>query len=131
MTWESSLRAAGLRVTRPRLLVASALAEMGGHHSADDILEHLERAGTPLPRASVYNVVEALVAADIATEAFHGPGRALYEITDEPHDHFVCTTCDEVIDVPRTGHVGVPTHPAAAVVSDVAVIYRGLCPACA
>ncbi len=127
--WDDLLRAAGLRATRPRRLVAHALAELGGHCAADEVLDHLHAAGTPLPRASVYNSLDALVEAGIARPAFHGPGRALYEIADEDHDHFVCTRCDEILDIPRRGSV--PRPPAPLVVLETAVLHRGLCPACA
>jgi Fur family ferric uptake transcriptional regulator len=133
-SWSDALRSAGLRVTRPRLTVADALAELGGHHSADEILEHLEAAGRPLPRASVYNVLDALVAAGIAVPAYHGPGRALYELRGEDHDHFYCTACDTISDVDRTTCLtdhGRAEPAQAAVLTDVAVVYRGLCGACA
>lgn len=133
-TWTDALRSAGLRVTRPRLTVAEALAELGGHHSADEILDHLEGTDRALPRASVYNVLDALVDAGIAVPAYHGPGRALYELSTEPHDHFYCTTCDTVIDVDRTECLrnGAASEPIrGAVLTDVAVVYRGVCAACA
>jgi Fe2+ or Zn2+ uptake regulation protein len=128
-TWSDALRAAGLRVTRPRIVVAEALAELGDHHSADEILEHLQRSGHSLPRASVYNVLDALVAAGIAVPAYHGPGRALYELSAEAHDHFYCTACDSVSDVDRVGGLAEPAQ--AAVLTEVAVVYRGVCAACA
>ncbi len=131
-SWSDALRSAGLRVTRPRITVADALAELGGHHSADEILEHLEDSGRPLPRASVYNVLDALVDAGIAVPAYHGPGRALYELRGEDHDPFYCTSCDSLTDVDRTAcHPGDHRPAPAAVLTDVAVVYRGLCGACA
>lgn len=127
--WDDLLRAAGLRATRPRRLVAHALAELGGHCAADEVLDFLHAAGTPLPRASVYNGLDALVEAGIARPTFHGPGRALYEIADEDHDHFVCIACDEILDVPRRKPT--PGPPDPLVVHETAVLHRGLCPACA
>lgn len=55
------LRQAGLKTTRPRLLVLSLLQELGGHRSIDDLIRGLKARGTPLPRASVYNVIAVLV----------------------------------------------------------------------
>ena len=133
-TWTDALRSAGLRVTRPRLTVAEALAELGGHHSADEILEHLEASGTPLPRASVYNVLDALVDAGIAVPALPGPGRALYELRGEEHDHFYCTECDAVSNVVLTECLAEDNRSEpeqAAVLTDVAVVYRGICAICA
>lgn len=130
-SWSDSLRAAGLRVTRPRLAVAEALRDLGGHHSADEILEHLVMLGRPLPRASVYNVLDALVTAGIAVPAYHGPGRALFEIRGDDHDHFVCTRCDAVVNVAPEQDLRDATPLSSAVVDEVAVVYRGVCPDCA
>ena len=125
-SWEERLRAAGLRVTRPRLLVAETLSALGSHHSADEVLEHLESAGKPLPRASVYNVLEALTKSGIASLVMRGPGRSLYELTD----HFSCTSCEALVNIPRR-KVGRPDHPKVADVTQTAVVYRGLCADCA
>lgn len=133
-SWSDALRSAGLRVTRPRLTVAAALERLGGHHSADEILEHLEATGNPLPRASVYNVLDALVDAGIAVPALHGPGRALYELRSEDHDHFYCTECDSISNVDRTECLTEDNRSEpeqAAVLTDVAVVYRGICAVCA
>ncbi|MHC4732656.1 MAG: transcriptional repressor [Planctomycetota bacterium] len=52
----SRLREAGLRVTRPRLLVYGVLREVGGHRSVDDLVHLLNERGHQVPRMSVYNV---------------------------------------------------------------------------
>ena len=59
------LRAVGLRATRPRRLVLALLEELGGHRSVDELAARLQDQGTPLPRPSIYNIVEALVAAGL------------------------------------------------------------------
>lgn len=111
------------------MLVADTL-DTGGHLSADQVLEHLHAAGTPLPRASVYNVLEALARAGIASLVPHGPGRALYELSTGDHDHFACTSCDTLLDLPRR-RIRPPAHPDVADVTQIAVVYRGVCAACA
>ena len=130
LSWEERLRAAGLRVTRPRLLVAETLSILGSHHSADEVLEHLDERGTPLPRASIYNVLDALTASGIAALVMRGPGRSLYELARDCHDHFSCTRCDALLDVPAH-RSGLLDHPKVADVTQVAVVYRGVCVDCA
>ena len=127
--WEHRLRAAGLRVTRPRMLVADTLTT-GSHLSADQVLQHLSEAGTPLPRASVYNVLDAFVRAGVTSIVHRGPGQALYELADADHDHFTCSTCDALLEVPRR-RIRPPVHPGVADVTQIAVVYRGLCTHCA
>jgi Fe2+ or Zn2+ uptake regulation protein len=122
-----------MRVTAPRLAVYGALEELGGHRSVDEVVAYLQSAGTPLPRASVYNSVDALARAGVVLAADAGPGRALYEAGDTPHHHFVCRGCGAVRDVPCV--VGdKPCLEAAfdgGTVDEAQVIFRGVCDACA
>jgi Fe2+ or Zn2+ uptake regulation protein len=122
-----------MRVTAPRLAVYRALAELGGHRSVDDVVARLRAAGTPLPRASVYNSVDALVRAGVVLAADAGPGRALYEAGEGFHHHFVCRRCGGVRDIACA--VGEkPCLDAAfdgGTIDEAQVIFRGVCAACA
>lgn len=94
----------------------------------------LTEAGTPLPKATLYNVVEVLVEAGILMQADHGPGKAVYEYAERWHHHFVCRRCGVIIDVPCV--VGEkpclhPDLPDAHEVDEAQIIFRGLCPTCA
>ena len=127
------LRAAGLRVTRQRLVVLDALANLGGHPTADEIGAALRERGIPLPRASLYHALGSVEAAGLLLVADAGPGAARYEIASTWHHHLVCRSCGAVIDVPCvTGRRPCldATLPGA-VVDEAQVIFRGLCPACA
>ncbi|HEY8477596.1 MAG TPA: Fur family transcriptional regulator [Chloroflexota bacterium] len=127
------LREVGLRATRPRLLVLDILERLGGHRSVDEVVAALRAQGTALPRATVYNVVNALVERGLIMGADAGPGRALFEASSTWHHHFVCRSCGAVIDVPCV--VGakpcLQLDLAGAEVDEAQVIWRGRCPACA
>ncbi len=127
-----ALRAAGLRVTRPRLAVHRALARLGGHRSADEVAAALERAGAALPRTSVYNALEALRSAGVVIQANPGTGAAVYEAATEWHHHFVCRSCKAIIDVPcEVGTKPCIPHELPGVdVDEAEVIYRGVCARC-
>lgn len=126
------LRAAGLVATRPRLMVLRSLEEAAGHLAVEDIDASLRRVDEALPRASLYNVVRDLVTAGVAMQADVGPGRALYEVADGWHHHFVCRRCGRVVDVPCLEDrkpclvAGVP----GLEVDEAQVIFRGLCETC-
>lgn len=127
------LRDRGLRATKPRVLVYGLLRELGGHHSVDALVAHLESRGLPVPRMSVYNVVTDLQHSGLIMCADCGPGRALYEASDEWHHHFVCRICLEVTDVPCI--LGrkpclVPPGSAPGIVDEAQVIFRGICYNC-
>lgn len=126
------LRRAGLRATRPRILVLDFLERSHGHRSVDEILEALTASGARLPRATVYNVVRSLVSAGLLMVADAGPGRMLLEAARIWHHHFVCRECGAVLDVPCV--VGAkpclePDLPGAEV-DEAQIIWRGRCPAC-
>ena len=127
-----ALRAAGLRVTRPRLAVHRALARLGGHRSADEVAAALDAAGVPLPRTSVYNALEALRGAGLVMQASAGAGAALYEAATDSHHHFVCRRCGEITDVPCTVEItpSLQAGLAGAEIDEAEVIYRGLCGRC-
>jgi Fur family ferric uptake transcriptional regulator len=93
------LQKAGLRATRPRLLILQLLRDSGGHRSADDLVAELQNQGTPLPRASVYGVLGALLSHGLLILSDIGHGRALYELAERRHHHFVCRTCGAIQDV--------------------------------
>lgn len=127
-----SLRATGLKVTRPRLLVLNELKERGGHVSADDLVAALKARGTPLTRASVYNALAALLSHRLLMLTDVGPGKALYEVADQWHHHFVCRSCGTIQDVACV--VGerpcLEPESVAGKVDEAQVIFRGLCNDC-
>lgn len=126
------VRAAGLRATRPRVLILELLDRLRGHSSADEVVDAMDAAGTALPRATVYNVLGDLSEHGLVMTADAGPGRALYEVADHWHHHFVCRRCGSITDV-ECGADDKPCLDATvpgAVVDEAQVIYRGLCAGC-
>ena len=130
---EAKLRAAGLRVTRPRLAVYRSLRATGGHRSADEVARELRRRKEPFPRMSVYNALSALHQAGLVLRADAGAGRALYEANAGWHHHFVCRRCGRIFDVPcvkgRKPCLEMPSKVGRA--DEAQVIFRGVCAGCA
>lgn len=126
------LRQAGLKTTRPRLLVLSLLQELGGHRTIDDLMRGLKARGTPLPRASVYNVIAVLVNRGLVMLADAGPGPALYEINLNWHHHFVCIECGLVVDIPCVKGEKPCLMPdwVPGEVVETQIIFRGRCAQC-
>lgn len=131
---EDRIREAGLRVTGPRVQVFKLLETLGGHHSADDLVQRLATQGAGLSRASVFNVLNDLTKCGLIMLCDAGPGRAYYEVYDRWHHHFVCRQCGDIYDVP----CAVNTKPCLEAslpgpgfaVDEAQVIFRGLCPIC-
>ncbi|MCS7051584.1 MAG: transcriptional repressor [Thermomicrobium sp.] len=126
------LRQAGLRVTQPRLWVLDVLDRVSGHWSADEVLAAVRARGARLSRATVYNVIHALVSSGLVMVADAGPGRMLLESARVWHHHFVCRDCGTVIDVPCVIGAKPCLQPAlpGAEVDEAQVIWRGRCPRC-
>jgi Fe2+ or Zn2+ uptake regulation protein len=126
------LREAGLRATRPRLAVYSALESLGGHRSADEVYDHIVTEGDQLSRASVYNALAALTAAGLVLTADAGPGRALYETATAWHHHVVCRVCGEVSDMDCAVGSKPCLSPAGkwGQIDEAQIIFRGVCAAC-
>lgn len=127
------LRETGLRATRPRLAVLAALEELGGHRTADELLEALRGRGGPLPRSTLYAVLAVLVDRGLVMIADVGPGRAMFEAAEDWHHHLVCRLCGRIVDVPCLGGDRLCLTPElpGAEVDEAQVIFRGLCPECA
>ena len=126
------LRAAGLRATRPRMLVMGVLRERGGHMSADEVVDALQAQGNPLRRGSVYGVVAALLTHGLLMMTDVGPGRARYELADRWHHHFVCRVCGAIEDVDCVVGAKPCLEPDGVdgEVDEAQVIFRGRCRAC-
>ncbi|RMF93260.1 MAG: transcriptional repressor [Nitrospinota bacterium] len=126
------LRDAGLRVTLLRLQVLAALIEQRGHWSVDEVFHTLRTRGVELSRASVYNAMNDFMRTGLVRIADTGPGRALYEVAQDQHHHFVCRQCGAIIDVPCI--VGDPPCLQAdlpgCTIDQAQVIFRGQCPNC-
>ncbi|MCD2441225.1 transcriptional repressor [Agromyces sp. SYSU K20354] len=127
------LRAAGLKVTEPRLAVLDAIAP-GEHLDADEVFQRLSRTLPSTSRQAVYGVLGALGGAGLLRRIEPAGSPALYEnrIGDN-HHHLVCSSCGKVADVDCV--VGEPPclTPSATngfVLHTAEVTFWGLCPDC-
>jgi len=104
---------------------------MGGHPSADELLDAMEGSGASVSRATVFNALDDLTDARLVMRAGAGPGAARYEAATELHHHFVCRECGSVADVPCHGPATC-LDPADidGVVEESQVVFRGICRSC-
>lgn len=95
------VRARGGRVTSCRRALITTLLESGSHHlTAQDLTEAVQRAVPDVHLSTIYRSLESLEEIGIVDHAHLGHGRAVYHLSDEPHQHLVCENCERVFEVP-------------------------------
>ncbi|SEU25397.1 Fur family transcriptional regulator, ferric uptake regulator [Nonomuraea wenchangensis] len=131
--FEAQLRAASLRVTRPRLAVLGALRDHA--HVDTDTVISLVRA--ELPRVShqaVYDVLRALTTAGLVRRIEPAGAAARYELrVGDNHHHLVCRSCGMIADVDcAVGEAPCLTasDDQGFVIDEAEVVYWGTCPDC-
>jgi Fe2+ or Zn2+ uptake regulation protein len=131
--FEAQLRAASLRVTRPRLAVLSALTSHP--HVDTDAVISLVRAELPaVSHQAVYDVLRALTEAGLVRRIQPAGATARYESrVGDNHHHVVCRTCGMIADVEcAVGHAPClsASDDRGFVVDEAEVVYWGTCPEC-
>ncbi len=129
---DDRLRAAGLRVTRPRLAVLSAVHQ---HPHADtDALIGAVRTQIDVSHQAVYDVLRALTDAGLVRRIQPAGSVARYEArVGDNHHHLVCRSCGAIADVDcATGETPCLTasDDAGYAIDEAEVVYWGRCPAC-
>ena len=130
---EELLRAAALRVTRPRVAVLAAVQERP-HADTDTILSAVRAEVGAVSHQAVYDVLRALTDAGLVRRIQPAGSVARYEarVGDNPH-HLVCRSCGTVADVDcATGQTPCLTasDDAGFSIDEAEVVYWGLCSTC-
>ncbi|MEU1889522.1 Fur family transcriptional regulator [Micromonospora sp. WMMD987] len=131
---EAQLRAASLRVTRPRLAVLAALRDHP--HVDTDTVIALVRSDLPtVSHQAVYDVLRALTEAGLVRRIQPDRSPARYEArVGDNHHHVMCRSCGAIADVDcAVGHVPclTPSDDHGFVIDEAEVVYWGTCPDCA
>jgi Fe2+ or Zn2+ uptake regulation protein len=129
----SAIGEACLRITRQRVAVLEAVHRRP-HVSAAGVLADVAAVLPDVSHQAVYDCLAHLTGAGLLRRLTVDGGPMLYETnTPGDHHHFVCRTCNDVVDVNCAVDAG-PSFDAPFadhfVVEHAEVIYRGFCPAC-
>ncbi|WP_216893987.1 Fur family transcriptional regulator [Nocardia alni] len=127
------LRAAGLRVTAPRVAVLDVVVAQP-HSDADRVTAAVrERLGSVSTQA-VYDVLRACVGAGLLRRIEPAGSAARYETrTGDNHHHLVCRSCGTVVDVDCVVGSAPCLEPSDAhgfAIDEAEVVFWGLCPDC-
>lgn len=129
------LRAAGLKITAPRIKILEILENADPHHlSAEDVYKTLSEMGHDVAFATVYRALTQFETAGLIKRHNFEGGHSVFELEEnEHHDHLVCVKCnrveefvDEIIEARQT------TIAATAkfTVTDHSLTIYGVCEGC-
>lgn len=127
------LRSVGLRVTRPRLAVLSAL-EAHPHADTETVIHAVRDDLAEVSHQAVYDVLRALTMAGLVRRIQPSGSVARYETRiGDNHHHVVCRDCGAIADVDcAVGDTPCLTasNDSGFEIDEAEVVYWGLCAAC-
>ena len=131
--FEAQLRAAALRVTRPRLAVLAVLRDHP-HVDTHAVIELVNERLPDVSHQAVYDVLRVLTEAGLVRRIQPAGATARYESrTGDNHHHVVCRACGAIADV----DCAVGEAPCLTASDDhgyqldeAEIVYWGTCPEC-
>ena len=131
--YERMLRAAALRVTRPRAAVLAAVHALP-HADTESIIGATRAELGEVSHQAVYDVLRALTAAGLVRRLQPPGSVARYEArVGDNHHHVVCRSCGSIADVDcAVGHAPCLTasDDHGFTIDEAEVVYWGRCPNC-
>ena len=128
------LRAAALRVTRPRVAVLTAV-HARPHADTDSIIGAVRADLGQVSHQAVYDVLRALTDAGLVRRIQPSGSVARYEArVGDNHHHVVCRACGTIADVDcAIGETPCLTASDGQgfAIDEAEVVYWGVCPNCA
>lgn len=120
------LRELGYKLTPQRQAVLETLCGNPHHPSAEDIHKEVKRRFPMMSLATVYNTLRVLEEMEEVRSLSTGTARQRFDFRTEPHGHFYCQNCGNVIDIDTDTIREVNGH----LVRHCELSYHGLCSAC-
>lgn len=94
------LKHAGLLPTSQRVRIATAIAALPQHFSAQELQQAVNRDGPEICRATIYNSLRLFVAHGLLQEVHVDPQRTLFDTNTEPHHHLFDPATGALHDLP-------------------------------
>jgi Fur family ferric uptake transcriptional regulator len=131
---EGMLRDVGLRVTKPRVAVLTAVYDHP-HADTDSLREATRQQLPTVSHQTVYDVLRALSVAGLLRRIEPAGSVARYEArVGDNHHHLVCRSCGDIVDVDcAVGETPCLTasEDHGYEIDEAEVVYWGQCPRCA
>jgi Fur family ferric uptake transcriptional regulator len=129
-----ALEARGYRLTAARLTILDALADSGGHLTADELTERVRQRAKGIGRMTVYRTLDLLCDLGLLRPVYQGTGAAHYILMEDGHHHhLICSGCSRVFEFDECALGDLPAQIARRfgfrVDGHLLELY-GLCEAC-
>ena len=120
---------------RKRNAILACLQGTTSHPSAEMVYEMLQKEHPDISLATVYRNLARFKSQGLVCSVATVRGVERFDATTHPHVHFICSSCDAVIDLPR---MEIPESLSAEAeeisgcrVQNCRLTFTGLCEKCA
>lgn len=123
----------GLRATRQRIAALRVLRRVKSHPTAAELHARLLPQHENVSQKTVYEILDALVRAGLASRVTAVGEPYRYEARPEPHYHATCRVCGRLYDIPASADSqirGRADLPEGFRIEKIDVTIRGLCLRC-
>lgn len=127
------LHQAGLKATRPRLILLEALEQDHSHPTAEQLYETMRPHYPSLSLSTVYQALDVFIRTGLCRRVSNAGDRIRVDGTPPDHDHAICRTCGTIFDVDRQLFLrpAPPSQlPQGLRVTALRVEYDVICAAC-
>ena len=121
------LRDAGLRATRPRMVLAELLFAKGNRHvTAEMLYEETIAARSNVSLATVYNTLNQLTEAGLLRQVGVDGSKSFFDTNVGEHHHYFLQDKDAILDIPAGAAVplNLPAPPDGFEIARVDVVVR-------
>lgn len=125
----SRLTNAGIKPSLQRIKVLEYFESHKNHPTADQIFQDLKRDIPTLSKATIYNTLGLFVEQGVISPTMADSTHSRYDLVDDDHGHFVCTSCHEIFDFPYVIKQDFPQLDGM-IISSQELIIKGICQAC-
>ena len=128
------LQRAGIVTTRQRVVLLDRLLRRTDHPDAERLLLEARGGISSFSVDTLYRTLNLFAEAGVIQRMAVPTRRARFDGCTDPHDHFLCSDCETIQDIPRPSKraASIPALVSACgIVSDVQTVYVGVSRRCA
>jgi len=118
------LHGSGIMPTRQRMEIAGVLLVRPQHLSADQILETLQKAGSAVSKATVYNTLNLFAKNGLVRPTKVEGERTLYDSNTENHAHFYNLDSGAITDIDAVLVHDLPPLPVGTEIAEIDLVIR-------